>query len=477
MKIKNLTWILIIILLASFTLAADDFEVKYRMLNDNIDEGETALAQLTILNYQNYADDFTISSPDVDTLKWEVVTDPLSDYILTVRAHDTNVTKLKLKPLEPFESAFKLVRVRIQSRNTKTLTELVIPVKRAAQDSPILQYVPSVKASAEMPDEIDPRDQLPIKVTISNRNWRNLSGLVLRMEGSLFAEETTLDLGPMGEVTKEFLVNFDPMQVPIKDTVHFYVMFEKAYLTEIQKPIKILSYSDLDIKKEESSKFLITERKYIITNRGNINSLDPYKYKVSNVESWFTKTNPASTIVTEDNQKYVVFNLDLEPNKSTVLVVTTNYTPLVILVLTILLLIISYYMLRSPITVMKVASEIIKKEGGISKMKLMIHLKNRSRRTVNNLTIIERIPHIASLIKESIIGSLQPYKIAEFDKRGTIIKWNLPNLEPYEERIITYRIASRLTIIGGIKLPATIVKYKQGERERITNSKKLNILA
>ena len=113
---------------------------------------------------------------------------------------------------------------------------------------------------------------------------------------------------------------------------------------------------------------------------------------------------------------------------------------------------------------------------GISEMKIIIHLKNRTSDVVNNIFISEKIPRLGELIKESYLGTLEPSKILIHEKRGTIVKWELPSLEPFEERIITYRIKSKLSIVGGIRLPPTRVKFdtKKG-RERIIFSNKCEI--
>ena len=54
--------------------------------------------------------------------------------------------------------------------------------------------------------------------------------------------------------------------------------------------------------------------------------------------------------------------------------------------------------------------------------------------------------------------------------------WNLPTVEPYEERIITYKIKSKLSIVGGLTLPAAYLKYKpRNGREQIILSNKYSL--
>jgi hypothetical protein len=71
---------------------------------------------------------------------------------------------------------------------------------------------------------------------------------------------------------------------------------------------------------------------------------------------------------------------------------------------------------------------------------------------------------------------MEPVSIGK-SRRGTVPRWEMDVLEAYEERIITYRIKSKLTLIGGIRLPSAKATFDAGGgKERITYSNSINMI-
>ena len=109
-------------------------------------------------------------------------------------------------------------------------------------------------------------------------------------------------------------------------------------------------------------------------------------------------------------------------------------------------------------------------------LKILLHVKNRSNGTIDEINITDTIPHIGEMDKEIQIGTIKPTGIAKH-KTGTIVKWNIVSLERFEERIITYRIRTKLSVLGGIVLPTARVKFKEKGREMVVRSNKLRLKA
>ena len=107
----------------------------------------------------------------------------------------------------------------------------------------------------------------------------------------------------------------------------------------------------------------------------------------------------------------------------------------------------------------------------MNEMKVRVFVKNRSRRQVNRLRVIDRVPHIAEFITNAHLGTLQPSKVTKSERRGTIVRWDIDSLEPYEERIISYKIKSKLKIVGKMVLPPAKIKFHgRANRERVVTS-------
>ena len=90
-----------------------------------------------------------------------------------------------------------------------------------------------------------------------------------------------------------------------------------------------------------------------------------------------------------------------------------------------------------------------------------------------NINITDWIPSIATHKKESHVGTLAPKKILKHLKRGTIIKWEIDALEPFEERIISYKLKSKIAIVGGLTLPHSKIKFEtdKGQERTVTSNR------
>jgi hypothetical protein len=45
------------------------------------------------------------------------------------------------------------------------------------------------------------------------------------------------------------------------------------------------------------------------------------------------------------------------------------------------------------------------------------------------------------------------------------VRWDFTALEPYEERVITYRLKSTLSILGDLDMPPTVLKYTTSDNK------------
>ena len=136
-----------------------------------------------------------------------------------------------------------------------------------------------------------------------------------------------------------------------------------------------------------------------------------------------------------------------------------NYRPLFIIFIISICALILYYAFRSPLVIKKHAMH-VQKSSETSTIKVLLHIQNRTSKVVENVKVMDKVPAIGLINKDFPVGTLQPTKVIRHENKGTIVKWMVPTLEAYEERIITYLFTPKLRIIGPVKLPASMVKYK-----------------
>ncbi|MBI2142269.1 hypothetical protein HYU15_02130 [Candidatus Woesearchaeota archaeon] len=166
---------------------------------------------------------------------------------------------------------------------------------------------------------------------------------------------------------------------------------------------------------------------------------------------------------------YLMWELAVKPQQTATVRIVESYRPLFALLIAAVLLAVLYYVFRSPVAIRKEAAVISLEEEGISDMKVVLHVKNRGSKGYDRLIIADKVPVIAGVEKEAGLGTLKPAKVTS-TKHGTIIKWELDHLERHEERVLSYRIKSKLSILGTFSLPACRAKFYDEGKERKTSS-------
>jgi hypothetical protein len=80
-----------------------------------------------------------------------------------------------------------------------------------------------------------------------------------------------------------------------------------------------------------------------------------------------------------------------------------------------------------------------------------ITIKNRSRKALHEVHVVDIIPDIVSVIPNSFSPSIKP--VSKGKRGGTEIVWTFAKLEPKEERVLTYKIRPLVMLMGNVRLP------------------------
>ena len=174
--------------------------------------------------------------------------------------------------------------------------------------------------------------------------------------------------------------------------------------------------------------------------------------------------------LTYEEKGQLVWDIDLAPGESELILYTFNYQPLLIIAIALILIFISYYLFRSPVILKKTATVIATKEGGISELKVIVEIVSRSRSPITHIRLIDTIPRIANLAHDYDVGTLKPDKAVKHENKGTLVKWSIDSIDPGEERVISYKIKSKLSILGGMTLPSAAAKFDVGKKHRTASS-------
>ena len=470
--LSTLSIALILIIITAFQASAFTYFVD--PLNNTITIQESANFKLTIKNTANYDDFFTISTRNVD---WTISSEPPLGLI---KAGEEAEYVISLKP-GPFiaEGRTYFVPVKIKSEKTgfyfeegKNFAIYVV--------SPFLKpgvYTPTVTTLIYMDKEVDPREKVSVRINLKNRNLRDLDELKVVINGEVFYKEYITHLLPLEDKTNEILFEVDPHVEAGTRTATVTLFFEDNKIGESSVQYEIKGYVTMEETATKETFLFRTEKDFSILNNGNQKGIAEKKFRINFFERLFTQFSPKAVKEKgEDGKTYYAVRKELESGQQLDIVVITNYRLLVLIIILIIIGIILYYALRSPIIIVKNAEPLGKTKEGVSEVKVRIYMKNRSRKPITNLRVLDTVPNIAEIEKKARLGSMEPVNIGK-GKRGTVARWELEVLEPYEERIITYKIKSKLKLIGGIRLPSAKARFDTGKgRERVTFSNTINLI-
>ena len=276
----------------------------------------------------------------------------------------------------------------------------------------------------------------------------------------------------------EFNFNVDDLAVPrvVNIEVELEYLNKSIVGTPKSFPVQVISYSQVLRDVSDEKNFFKTTKSVFLKNQGNVDNQDTLKVQTNLFKRLFTKAEPEPNVVNENKKTFLVWDVELQPGSTAQITIQVNYRPILYGLVIVTLVIVLYYLLRSPVVVKKTTASINMYEGGISEMKVLMHIRNRTPYTFNTFSVSEHLPKIASYMKSESLGSIQPSKVLKHENKGTLLKWNFEAIEPFEERIIIYKTKLNLTVLGRFTLPATVVKFKDDNGGSYTvHSNKLRI--
>jgi len=466
--------VVVSLLTISFASALSEFSVDYEAVKDKVVYREPAEFYISIKNNQNFNDNFKISfgiNP-----KWSTQIIPPKDSSVIIAKGVTREIRVLIMPVSEMPPSLYKIPVIVKSVKTNLLEKIYVPIYLK---SGILtgDYPPTVTANVNIPNKIDPRETASIMIDLRNRNILNITEMKIKLSSIVINKETETSLGPLEEKTIIVTYSFDPMEPPKKDTVTLNLYVNGESIRTIENiPVEIIAYSEIIESSESERSFLKTEKKITYTNDGNVRMQETLKIEMKFFEDIVTSTKPKTYVLKEDGKRYRALDVDLKPGAKIEVMVVKSFRLLVGVVTAAIILTILYFIFRSSIVVRKQAVILGTKEGGITEMKVLMNVRNRTPKIIKNVVIIDRVPNIADIQKEFQIGTLKPDKIISHERSGNLIKWNISVLEKYEERIITYKIKSKLGILGEFKLPPAVIKYENEKgKDVITHSNSVGL--
>lgn len=453
--------VFLVLLILSSSLVLASTQIKLEPVKNDITLIEEALYNLEIKNTGEITANYKIFSLE---LGW-IVDPKAADRSFFLNPGETKKTTIKIKPTEDFKPGIYAPTLYVDETIGKSHKSYNHPLKIYINPDGPVDYVPSIKVELDMPEKINPRESVSVKMFLENRNPLDLKDLKIRIhsEMSEFIKEGAVDLPPLQKKTAEFLITPNKYQQPKSYTIFF--IFERfgEQVKVIPKNIEILPLlPDFEVSKNDETIFFKRFSAVSLTNPGNVKNTQDVNLPVGFWESLFV--TDAST-GKDDGQRVVTWKVTLEPGEVKYVFYVTNYRVLFYLLAILMIFGIFYLVVKSPIEVTKKATA---KHGEdhetLSEIKITIEVRNKSNKKITGVEIIDVVPSIANVEKSLQLGTLKPKEIRN-SRKGTKVIWSLAELDAHEHRLITYKIKAKLNILGTFSLPRATLEYKKGKKK------------
>ena len=255
--------------------------------------------------------------------------------------------------------------------------------------------------------------------------------------------------------------------VSIKDGLN-KLLSEKSTIFKIEELSNKISE-----EKEIKNSILYSKTTIRVTNNGNVPEKNFYvlvSLPPMSKNFFYPEIEPTSQEEKNNRIIYKWLISELDPGETITINYQLKFTNLVIVASVLIVVTIwilwSFYQPK----LMKKYMGFLSKEEMIT---ISLHVKNKSRKLLDAVTVKDFVPAIATVIKEfnTIIPSIK------IKSGGTELIWQVKNIGPKEERVLTYKIKPVIEILGTLKLPKAHLMYetKKG-RFRKTLSKTITIM-
>ena len=466
--------IVLVVGLIAVSGVAADFDVSYEAIENRILPGDTAYYTLTIENELDREDRFRIL---IEEVEWVLRSDPDRFYFtgVSIPARGSESFSLMLRSSTKDVGNYR-VNLHITSERTGERKTIQLPVSITSPDGTVGEYLTAVSRLIEFPSQVDPRDGFTMNVNLRNRNPRNITEFQVLVDSDLFTVSNATPLGPLESTQVSLHVDLPrDLEPQTVDMVTVFIADGVQLVDRFYDSFEIIPFTDVERSIERESGLFRFTRSYVYTNEGNAPAIVEDSARVNLFSRFFSAVRidgerTERAVLTNSSGTYVTWSVPLESGERSRIDVTANYGVLFWLVVIAIAGLVVASLMRSPVSIRKDAVVVGVSEGGISEIRVVVHLKNRSPRKFVNISVVDTVPKIAEYVpdKEENMHTLRVYTN---QREGSIVKWNLETLERYEERILTYRVRSKLSIVGGLNLPRTLLRFTDDSgQEQVTRS-------
>jgi hypothetical protein len=468
--IRSFGLLMLFFVFLAFPVVGQDLELVLEDIAPQVEVGGSARYLLHITNTGDVRDVYRINGDPYDV-------SPFSDYVqfvvvnpnqAKVDAGETVTVEVSIKILgnaksdETFQA--DVVVTSLINANTKEIVAAkgyVVPKKEVVQ------------VSVDAPHEIYPGENFEVVATFKNRLNLDLKNFEVSVYSDLpgISESTFTDFKPREEREMEFVFPLMLSSKPGDYALNVRVYDGSQLKGNFVSAFKVFEKTVVDEQASKKGGFMKNIMTVMKMNEGNSIADERIVVDSNIIKNIFVSTQPEA----ERDWGDLIWEFTFEPGETFEAVVVWNYRPLfygfLVVVLAIILL---YFYIERSVVVKKRLFTITSGPGGISEFKVLLLVRNGRRSSLDGVKVMDVLPNIIEPTYE--FGTLKP-DLIQRGSRSKRFVWEIGSLEPGEERVLSYRVKSKMHLSEGARLPPASLHYLRGHKQVSMVSHKLDIIS
>lgn len=455
---KKFSFILLAIVLGLILInivLAGEIDVSVIELEKNAEPGGLAKFSLTITNNKDQNEVFSITpdpfgvSPFSDIFE-SIISTP---NMVSIPAHDSRTVEVsvriqeQVKPNKNYRTFVMVKSTTTDSKKDANLVVTVVPPKEL------------VTIITNLPDEVFPGKGINLDIDLKNNVDLTLDPLDVVVKSDFFEYKDTLRLFPYQDTTKKLTFDIGSLTTYGTYTLSVSAFYKGKLRSSYVKDFNVVKNPKVKEEVVTEHGFLVDTIKLRKINGGSFITDERFVVPLTKKEQLFTSLSKEPTKTTDES---VEWSFDIGPGETVEIIVTTDYRlfALAVLIAVMILFYFAYKVTRT-ITIEKSMFRVKERQDGITELKVMLHIKNNSGSTLQNVRVTDLLPRLMTPLNEYI--TLKPVKLQK-GELGLRMIWELNELLPGEERIISYRVESKLHIVGRAQIPPSLLTYMKNKR-------------
>jgi len=391
----------------------------------------------------------------------------LDRYIIALNASSSANVTLNIYPTLTAREATYSTKLVVSSIYTdeKLEKELIIRIKRQI---PLMITQSFLEKNFYYPNE-----SLNLIIEIKNSaillQNATLKFEILYGNKILKSEEIKIEVPAKESLNFTFSSSLDKF-LPGVYKVKGSLFYEEKLAGLIEKEFEVARVVDFEVEKGERTEFLSQMFEYFVKNVGNDFATYELKVEIKPYLRYLISYSQEPEFLETDGKMFLIWRISLNPEESIKIYYRINYLPLLLLVLFFVVLI--YLIIRKSFEVS--ISKFVTHKGALvpkKAIKILIEVKNKTRSSVKNVVIEDLVPPILKVVEKFETLKPEIKKVSD----GTKLTWKIANLNPDEERVLSYYITPMLHVVGTIRLPPAKIHYMTKKKKKVKVSNKATI--